>query len=96
MVACFIKSNWLDNIIPVDDTTFRLDLEFQWVGTLHGQAISVDQDQLLNATFPYSELATPSAFAAHLKSVLSARATELGYAGFTLIEIMAPTRIAVP
>lgn len=96
MVAVFIKSNWLDNMAPVDDSNFKLDLQFQWVGTLRGQAISVDQDQLLGTVFPYTELATPAAFASHLKSILTARATELGYTGLSAVEIYAPTRIAVP
>lgn len=96
MVTCIVKSNWLDNMQPVDDSNFKLDLQFQWVGTLHGAAISVDQDQLLGAVFPYTELVSPASFAAHLKSLLSARATELGYAGFNSVEVMAPTRVAVP
>lgn len=96
MVVAFVKSNWLDNMQPVDDNNFKLDLFFQWVGTLHGVAISVDQDQLLGTVFPYTELSSAAAFAAHLKSIITARAAELGYTGLSAIEIYAPTRVPVP
>ena len=98
MVICFVKSNWLDMIVPVDDTNFRIPrLELQWVGSLHSAAIEVDQDFLTDVTFPWTDLVSAANFATHLKAALVPRATALGYnATFNAIEIPGPTRVPVP
>lgn len=96
MVAAFIKSNYLDSLVGIDDTHFSLDLYWTWVGTLRSAAIQTDGDALIGVVFPYTELISPAAFAAHLKQLLTDRAAVLGYSGLASIEIMAPTRIAVP